>query len=121
MTQGEAGRMYVSGSLQCSQQGGMVVAQAPCDTLLLHACRWQCPESRIPQSAGMYPAVEFAAHSTAPPPPHPASHAVAERRVSDALALLRRLEKLLQRFVAAADATDPAQQVRDLFGHIRGS
>ncbi|PRW33875.1 exocyst complex component EXO84B-like [Chlorella sorokiniana] len=38
--------------------------------------------------------------------------AVAERRVSDALALLRRLEKLLQRFVAAADAADPAHQER---------
>lgn len=32
--------------------------------------------------------------------------------MSDALALLRRLEKLLQRFMAAADAADPAQQVR---------
>jgi hypothetical protein len=32
--------------------------------------------------------------------------------VSDALGLLRRLEKLLQRFVAAADAQDPAQQAR---------
>ncbi len=31
--------------------------------------------------------------------------------MSDALALLRRLEKLLQRFVAAADTADPAQQV----------
>ena len=38
--------------------------------------------------------------------------AVAERRVGDALGLLRRLEKLLQRFVAAADAQDPAQQAR---------
>ena len=39
------------------------------------------------------------------------SSAVAERRLSDALALLRRLERLLSRFVAAADAGDPAQQV----------
>ncbi|PSC67429.1 exocyst complex component EXO84B-like [Micractinium conductrix] len=38
--------------------------------------------------------------------------AVAERRLSDALALLRRLERLLSRFVAAADAGDPAQQAR---------
>ena len=37
---------------------------------------------------------------------------MAERRVGDALGLLRRLEKLLQRFVAAADAQDPAQQAR---------
>lgn len=45
-------------------------------------------------------------------PPRPSDCPVAERRVSDALALLRRLEKLLQRFVAAADAADPSQQVR---------
>lgn len=37
--------------------------------------------------------------------------AVAERRVPAALALLRRLESLLQRFVAAADAGDPEAQV----------
>jgi len=36
---------------------------------------------------------------------------VAERRLSDALSLLRRLEKLLARFVAGADRGDPAQQV----------
>lgn len=47
----------------------------------------------------------------ASPALRPAAHPVAERRVSDALALLRRLEKLLQRFVAAADAADPSQQV----------
>ena len=44
--------------------------------------------------------------------PLPWPCAVAERRVGDALGLLRRLEKLLQRFVAAADAQDPAQQAR---------
>ncbi|KAI3435025.1 hypothetical protein D9Q98_003077 [Chlorella vulgaris] len=38
--------------------------------------------------------------------------AVAERRLLEALSLLRRLEKLLQRFVAAADASDPPQQAR---------
>ncbi|KAL4854614.1 Exocyst complex component EXO84A [Chlorella vulgaris] len=38
--------------------------------------------------------------------------AVAERRLLEALSLLRRLEKLLQRFVAAADAGDPPQQAR---------
>lgn len=36
---------------------------------------------------------------------------MAERRLLEALSLLRRLEKLLQRFVAAADASDPPQQV----------
>ncbi|KAL4425163.1 hypothetical protein ABPG75_009179 [Micractinium tetrahymenae] len=38
--------------------------------------------------------------------------AVAERRLVDALQLLRRLEKLLGRFVAGADRDDPKQQAR---------
>ncbi len=37
--------------------------------------------------------------------------AVAERRLTDALHQLRRLDKLLARFVAAADRGDPGQQV----------
>lgn len=36
--------------------------------------------------------------------------AVAERRLADALQLLRRLDKLLARFVAGADRGDPRQQ-----------
>ncbi|KAL4435562.1 hypothetical protein ABPG77_002525 [Micractinium sp. CCAP 211/92] len=38
--------------------------------------------------------------------------AVAERRLTDALHQLRRLDKLLARFVAAADRGDPGQQAR---------
>ena len=47
-----------------------------------------------------------------PPRSMPARRpAVAERRVGDALVLLRRLDKLLQRLAAAADRQDPAEQV----------
>jgi hypothetical protein len=51
-------------------------------------------------------------HTTSAPRPQPLTGAVAERRLPEALSLLRRLDKQLQRFAAAADRGDPAQQAR---------